>query len=55
MSVIFTVIECIFYCDQSNGEKMSPSPILSVIDTITIGTMLNFNGGNNETELINII
>ena len=26
---------------------MDPSLILSVIHTITIGTMLNFNGGNN--------
>ena len=26
---------------------MDPSPILSVIHTVTIGTMLNNNGGNN--------
>ena len=26
---------------------MDPSPILSIIHTVTIGTNLNFNGGNN--------
>ena len=26
---------------------MGPSPVLSIIHIITIGTMLNFNGGNN--------
>ena len=26
---------------------MGPSPILSIIHTITIATGLNFNGGNN--------
>ena len=26
---------------------MGPSPILSIIDTVTIDPMLNFNGGNN--------
>ena len=26
---------------------MGPSPILSVSNTVTIGTMLNFDGGNN--------
>ena len=30
---------------------MGPSPILSVIHVITFGTMLNFNGGNNEHGL----
>ena len=29
-----------FYCHQNNCEKMGPSPILSIIHTITIGTML---------------
>ena len=28
-------------------ESMGLSPILSIIHTVTIGTMLNFNGGNN--------
>ena len=27
--------------------KIGPSPILSVIHTLTIGTMVNFSGGNN--------
>ena len=26
---------------------MGLSPILSIIHTVTIGSMLNFNGGNN--------
>ena len=26
---------------------MGPSPILSLVHTITIARMLNFNGGNN--------
>ena len=30
---------------------MGPSPILYVVRTITIGTMLNFNGGYNEHRL----
>ena len=30
---------------------MNPSPILSITNTITIGTMLNFNNGNNGHEL----
>ena len=30
---------------------MGPPPILSFTHTITIGTMLNFNGGNNGHEL----
>ena len=33
---------------------MGPSSILSVIHTITIGTMLNLNGGNNGRGLIKI-
>ena len=35
------------YCNQNNGEKMGLSPILSVIHTVTIETMLNVNSGNN--------
>ena len=45
---------CSFYCRQNNGEKMSPSPILSVIHRVTIGTMLNFNGDNNGHGLKNV-
>ena len=31
--------------------QMGPSPFLSVIHTVTTGTMLNFNGGKNGHEL----
>ena len=31
---------------------MGPSPILSVIHTVTIGTMLNFNGSNNRLKSV---
>ena len=30
---------------------MGPSPILFVLRIVTIGPMLNFNGGNNEHGL----
>ena len=30
---------------------MGPPPILSVTNTVIIGTMLNFNGGNNGLGL----
>ena len=33
---------------------MDPSPILSVIQNIAIGTMLNFCSGNNGHELENV-
>ena len=33
---------------------MGPSPILSIIHTVTIGTMLNFTGGNNGHGLKNV-
>ena len=36
-----------FYYHQNNGEKVGLLPILSVNHPITIGTMLNFNSGNN--------
>ena len=42
------------YCHQNNREKMGPSAILSVIHTVTIATMLNFNGGNNGHGLKNL-
>ena len=38
---------CSFYFHQNNRVKMGPSLILSIIHNITIGTMLNFNSGNN--------
>ena len=38
---------CSFYYHQKNEEKMSLLPILSIIHTVTVGTMLNSNGGNN--------
>ena len=34
---------------------MGPSPILSIIHTVSIGTKLNFNGGNNEYGLENVM
>ena len=34
--------------------RMDPSPILSVIHIVSIGTMLNNNGGNNGKGLKNI-
>ena len=49
VSVITAIMKCvrfIQFCRQNYGEKMGLSLILSVIHTITIGTMLNFNGGN---------
>ena len=33
---------------------MGPSPILSVVHTVTVGTMLNLNGGNNGHMLKNV-
>ena len=33
---------------------MGPSPILSFIHTVSIGIMLNFNGGNNGYGLLNV-
>ena len=33
---------------------MGPSPILSITNTITIGTILNFNDGNKRHGLKNI-
>ena len=35
----FPLLKVPFCCHENNGEKMSPSPILSVINTITIGTV----------------
>ena len=33
---------------------MGQSPILSIIHSVTIGTLLSFNGGNNGHELENV-
>ena len=44
----------LFYYYQNNRGEMSPSPILSIIHTVTIGTMLNYNGGNNGHGLKNV-
>ena len=35
------------YFHQNNRQKIHLSPILSIIHAVTIGTMPNFNGGNN--------
>ena len=50
VSVIITLIKCVhFIAIRITQREMGPStcPTLSVILTATIGTMLNFNGGNN--------
>ena len=49
MSVITKVIECSFYCHQNNGEKMGPSPILSVIHRVIVDTMLTLTVVITET------
>ena len=43
-----------FYYHQYNGEKIGPSAILSVIHTITIGTMLNFSDDINGHKRKNV-
>ena len=35
-------------------DRMDDGPILSIIHTVTIDTMLNFNGGNNRYRLKNV-
>ena len=45
---------CSLYCHQSNGKKIGPSPILSVVHTTTIDTLLNVDGGNNGHGLNNV-
>ena len=50
MSIINYKI-CCFYFDQNNGEKTGLSPILSIIQTVTIGKMVNFNVDNNRHGL----
>ena len=54
MSVI-TVIKCVLFIVIRITEKMCPSPILSVIHTITIAIMLNFDCGNNGPWLRNVM
>ena len=36
-------------------DRMGPSPILSVIHTVTIGTVFNFNSDNNGHGLNNVM
>ena len=55
MPVITTVIKCAPFCYNNNRKKMGMSPILYAIHTITIGTMLNFNGDNNGHGLKNLM
>ena len=43
---LFFFVKC-----ENNVEKMDPLLNLSVIYTITIGTMLNFTSGNNGQRL----
>ena len=43
-----------FYCHQNNREKKDPSPILCIIHTVTIRTMLNFNGGDKGQRIKDI-
>ena len=38
---------CSFCGYQNDAEKLGLWPILNVIHTTSIGTMLNFNGSNN--------
>ena len=45
----FHIITIVIYCQQNDGEKMGSLPILSV------GTMLEFNGDNNEYGLKNVM
>ena len=45
---------CSCYCHQNDEEKMGLLPIPSVIHTVTIGTVLNFNGSDNEHGLENV-
>ena len=54
MSIITTIIKSYIYCHQNDEGKMGSSPILSVIHTVTIGTFLNFNGGNKGHRLQHI-
>ena len=37
-----------FYCHQNKEKEIGPSPILSIIRTVTIVTMLNLNGNNGH-------
>ena len=45
------LLNVFFDYHQNNGEKVGLSPILSVIQTVIIGTVLNFNGSNNGHRL----
>ena len=55
--VIDGAVQGLFECAISiaiNWEKMGPSPILSVTYAVTIGTMLNFDGGNKGHGIKNV-
>ena len=55
MFVITTVLKLnVFFLLLSEYQKNHPSPILAVSHTITVGTMLNFKGGNNGHGLKNV-
>ena len=54
MSVIITVIKCVLFISIRIMDRICPSPILSIIHTVTIGTMLNFNGCNNGHGVKNV-
>ena len=43
-----------FYYHQNNGKKTGLSPILSVIHTVIIGTMLNYTDGKKRTPTKNV-
>ena len=47
VNVIAIIIKCVLIVIRLTREKMDPASILSVIHTVTIDTMLNFNIGNN--------
>ena len=42
-----SLVRYFFFCHQNTAKKMDLSSILSVIHTVTFGTMLNLNGGGN--------
>ena len=45
---------CSFYYRLNNRKKMGPLPLLSVIHTVTIDTMLNFSCGSKGHGLKNV-
>ena len=51
MHNVFQPVSVIIFIVIRIMDRMGPSPILSVIHTVTIVTMLNNNGGNNGPGL----